>query len=51
MPHTEMADHETHKNISFVFLGQKVRGSDAKMPGRTECSLQKILTWQVAFPT
>ena len=39
MPRTEMADHflesaqhETHKNIGFVFLGQKQRGSDAKMP-------------------
>ena len=39
MPHTEMADHflesvqhETHENIGFVFIGQKIRGSDAKMP-------------------
>ena len=36
-PHTEMAyhfleiaQHETHENIGFVFLGQKIKGSDAK---------------------
>ena len=39
MPRTEMADHflesaqhEKHENIGFVFLGLKIRGSDAKMP-------------------
>ena len=39
MPRTEMADHflesvqhETHENIGFVLVGQKIRGSDAKMP-------------------
>ena len=39
MPRTEMADHflesgqhETPENIGFIFLGQQVRGSDAKMP-------------------
>ena len=39
MPRTEKADHflesaqhETHINIGFVFLGQKIRGSDTKMP-------------------
>ena len=39
MPHTEMANHllesaqpETHENIGFVFLGQKIRGSNVKMP-------------------
>ena len=38
MPRTEMADHflesaqhETQENIGFVFLGQKIRGSDAKI--------------------
>ena len=39
MPRVEMADHffesahhEIHKNIGFVFLGEKIRGSDAKTP-------------------
>ena len=39
MPRTEMADHflesaqhETHKNIGLVFLGQKIRRSGAKVP-------------------
>ena len=39
MSRTEMADHflesaqhETDKNIGFVFLRQKIRGSHAKMP-------------------
>ena len=46
MPRTEIADHfsestqhETHENIGFVFLRQKIRGSDAKMPYRTKFSL------------
>ena len=39
MPRTEMADHflesaqhETHENVGLASLGQKIRGSDAKMP-------------------
>ena len=49
MPRTEMADqfldsvqHITHENIGLVIVGQTIRGSDAKMPWRTEGSLWKI---------